>query len=105
MWWLVRRSCVVAVACIPLTAAQLVYAAWQYGEFLCKASSYLQGTVTRRPALGSLAVAKNKCAYGTVLFCSVLFFSRPRSEGWPNSGRVKTVKVAHTRLPSVGFRS
>jgi len=33
----------VAVACIPLTAAQLVYEAWIYGEFLCKASSYLQG--------------------------------------------------------------
>ena len=74
MWWLVRRSCVVAVACIPLTAAQLVYAAWQYGEFLCKASSYLQGTVTRRPALGSLAVAK-KISAPTARCCSVLFCS------------------------------
>ena len=46
-WWFIRSAvtwCTVAIACIPLTTAQLVYGVWLYGEFLCKASTYLQGT-------------------------------------------------------------
>ncbi|ESO94606.1 hypothetical protein LOTGIDRAFT_71923, partial [Lottia gigantea] len=33
----------VAVCCIPMTVAEIVYQVWIFGEFMCKVTGYLQG--------------------------------------------------------------
>ena len=59
---------------------------------------YLAGTHSMESAEKKNYMQRSKtgCAtdnYCSALFCSVLFFSRPRSEGWPYHGRKLTFSI------------